>query len=66
VIIRPERPGTESFDLDSSNPDVLIITSARKTQAFDWLTWALALVALITLGGLVPFWLWVFYVLNPR
>lgn len=28
-------------------------------------TWLLALLALIAVGGLIPFWLWVFYRLNP-
>lgn len=32
---------------------------------FDWATWLLALLALIAVGGLIPFWLWVYYVLNP-
>ena len=31
----------------------------------DWLTWILALLALITVGGLIPFCLWVYYALNP-
>ena len=31
----------------------------------DWITWLLALFALIMLGGLIPFWLWVYYQLNP-
>lgn len=31
----------------------------------DWLTWILALVALLAVGGLIPFCLWVYYALNP-
>ncbi len=31
----------------------------------DWVTWLLALLALIAVGGLVPFCLWVYYVINP-
>ena len=31
----------------------------------DWLTIFLALVALIAVGGLVPFWLWVYFRFNP-
>ncbi len=31
----------------------------------DWLTILLALMALIAVGGLVPFWLWVFFRFNP-
>jgi serine/threonine-protein kinase len=51
------------------DPAAAIITyptsSKRSTTGFDWLTWLLALLALIAAGGLVPFWLWVYYVLNP-
>jgi serine/threonine-protein kinase len=31
----------------------------------DWVTWLLGLLALIAVGGLIPFFLWVYYVLNP-
>jgi eukaryotic-like serine/threonine-protein kinase len=31
----------------------------------DWITWLFGLLALIAVGGLIPFWLWVYYVLNP-
>jgi serine/threonine protein kinase len=37
----------------------------KKPAAFDWSTWMLALIALLAVGGLVPFWLWVYFVLNP-
>jgi serine/threonine protein kinase len=31
----------------------------------DWATWLLVLLALVALGGLIPFWLWVYALLNP-
>lgn len=34
-------------------------------ERIDWLTWALALFALIAVGGLIPFWLWIYYVFFP-
>jgi serine/threonine-protein kinase len=37
----------------------------ERVQDFDWITWGLALLALIAAGGLIPFLLWVFYILNP-
>lgn len=47
-------------------PAVITFRPSKQTAAnFDWLTWLLALLALIAAGGLVPFWLWVYYVLNP-
>lgn len=42
---------------------------SRSTPAhpigFDWSTWLLGLLALIAVGGLIPFCLWVFYIVNP-
>jgi serine/threonine protein kinase len=31
----------------------------------DWGTWALALLMVITLGGLIPFWVWIYLLYNP-
>jgi serine/threonine protein kinase len=32
----------------------------------DWTTTALGLLALLAVGGLVPFWIWVYFSINPR
>ena len=31
----------------------------------DWLSVALGLLALVAVGGLIPFWMWVYFVYNP-
>jgi serine/threonine-protein kinase len=31
----------------------------------DWVSIGLGLLALIAVGGLIPFWMWVYYVWNP-
>ena len=31
----------------------------------DWRTWILGLLALLAVGGLIPFWLWVYFTYNP-
>ncbi len=31
----------------------------------DWAAVILGLLALLAVGGLIPFWLWVYYVYNP-
>jgi serine/threonine protein kinase len=31
-----------------------------KTTDFDWITWLFALLTLLAVGGLIPFWIWVF------
>ncbi len=40
-------------------------TKKNQSLGFDWVTWILALIALIAIGGLIPFWLWVYYLINP-
>ncbi len=34
-------------------------------EEIDWLAVGLALIALVTAGGLFPFWIWVYFVFNP-
>jgi serine/threonine-protein kinase len=41
-----------------------IRTLENKRPARQWLTILLGLLALIAVGGLIPFWLWVYYQLN--
>jgi eukaryotic-like serine/threonine-protein kinase len=55
----------EVVELEDDSPDLVVVTSSVNTQSFDWFTWLLALLALIAVGGLIPFWLWVFYMLRP-
>ena len=31
----------------------------------DWISVGLGLLALIAVGGLIPFWMWVYFVYNP-
>ncbi len=38
---------------------------AAPTQEFDWLTIGLSLVTLLAVGGLIPFWLYIWFTLNP-
>jgi eukaryotic-like serine/threonine-protein kinase len=52
-----------AYDEDAS-PDLVVIRPLARSAGFDWLTWLLALLALIAVGGLIPFWLWVFYLIN--
>jgi eukaryotic-like serine/threonine-protein kinase len=51
-------PSAEQARLASSKPEV-------NPLDIDWVTIGLALLALIAAGGLVPFWLWVYFVYNP-
>jgi serine/threonine-protein kinase len=52
----------------ASPPTVPPAIPAPQTQNpldIDWLTWGLALLALITVGGLIPFWVWIYLLYNP-
>jgi serine/threonine-protein kinase len=42
-------------------PEMVVITPPPTRERFDLLTWALGLLALLALGWLIPFWLWVLY-----
>ena len=37
----------------------------QTSMDIDWLTWGLILLSVITLGGLVPFWVWIYMLYNP-
>jgi serine/threonine-protein kinase len=50
---------------DEDEPSYVVISPPKRPAGFDWATWLLALLALVAVGGLIPFWLWVIYVLNP-
>jgi eukaryotic-like serine/threonine-protein kinase len=45
---------------DAAPPDEI-----SSSAGIDWITWLLALFVLVALIGLIPFWLWVYTVLNP-
>jgi hypothetical protein len=38
---------------------------SQNAMDIDWLTWGLVLLSVITLGGLVPFWVWIYMLYNP-
>ncbi len=46
-------------------PDTLVISTQEYRTGIDYTTWLLALLAFIAVFGLIPFWLWVYYILNP-
>jgi eukaryotic-like serine/threonine-protein kinase len=50
---------------EEAEPNYVVISPPKRTASFDYVTWLLALLALIAVGGLIPFWLWVIYALNP-
>jgi eukaryotic-like serine/threonine-protein kinase len=57
----------ESHSLEREVQPKPVETSSRPDNPLDidWGTWALGLLALLAVGGLIPFWLWVYLVYNP-
>lgn len=67
-------PSTQSAPLPSFNQTYYPPTPAKRIEPaspqanpfqMDWVTIALGLLALIAVGGLIPFFLWVYFVYNP-
>lgn len=58
VVIPPAPPPRRSESIfssaDFSVPDI------------DWVSVALGLIAIITVGGLIPFWIYIYFLYNPR
>jgi serine/threonine protein kinase len=52
----PSMPRTNSTTVVSRNQNAMDI---------DWGTWALVLLLVITLGGLIPLWVWIYLLYNP-
>lgn len=68
-VSRPQTPPISSTYSEPSQHESPLITIVEEyqesTEEFDWITWGLALLALLAAGGLIPFLLWVNYMLNP-
>jgi serine/threonine-protein kinase len=41
------------------------VAGARNGLDIDWRTWILVFFTVITVGGLVPFWVWIYLLYNP-
>lgn len=42
-----------------------MVPPSQNALDIDWGTWALVLLMVITLGGLIPFWVWIYLLYNP-
>jgi serine/threonine-protein kinase len=71
------QPGPQVQPRSSNKEKYISINSKPTRQAthkpvisqnqmdIDWLTWGLVFLTVITLGGLVPLWLWIYILYNP-
>jgi serine/threonine-protein kinase len=61
---QPEPP--PSFATAQDEPQPAFSSPESSLPTIDWATIGLALLALITVGGLIPFWIYIYFVYNPR
>ena len=54
---------TEAFAESINAPTVN--SNTKENEAIDWLAVGLGLLASLAVGGLLPFWIWVYLVFNP-
>jgi len=59
----PEKP-SPFYPQPIKNP-TNVVPRSQSAIDIDWGTWVLMLLTVITLGGLIPLWLWVYYLYNP-
>jgi serine/threonine-protein kinase len=46
-------------------PQMATVADSEEPLDIDWVSVGLGLVALIAAGGLIPFWMWIYFVYNP-
>lgn len=67
-FIRPRRvPSAQSFHTTSKPASQPIANTnvGSNPMDIDWVTWGLALLALVCVGGQIPLWIWVYLLYNP-
>ena len=65
---RPSQPRPEPVQPRYIQPEPAPQDSPELASAFeeiDWITVGLALLAVVAVGGLIPFWLWIYLAYNP-
>jgi serine/threonine protein kinase len=63
---QPGNPGLASPILSKATTvPPTVVPRTQNALDIDWGTWALVLLMVITLGGLIPFWVWIYLLYNP-
>ena len=55
----------EATSVNTGTPEASYSQALAPSPEIDWISVGLGLVALVAVLGLVPFWLWVYFVYNP-
>ena len=58
-IVTPEPKKEKKVTIPSEN------TEEETSLNIDWISVGLGLMALLMVGGLVPFWVWIYFIFNP-
>ncbi len=65
INITPALSLTPEMQTDEYIVHPLAVTDDENELNVDWVSVALGLLALLMVGGLIPFWVWVYFVYNP-
>jgi serine/threonine-protein kinase len=66
VISTPRSQPVPDFALQEAPvSDTARTAAAAETVNVDWISVGLGLLALLAAGGLIPFWMWIYFIYNP-
>ena len=66
VVSTYQRPEPAPPPPSALTPETPLPISEYSTPDIDWTSVGLGLMALIAVGGLIPFWIYIFFLYNPR
>lgn len=61
----PSTPLTPNISSSQTHSQNAPTTAVEKSSDYDWISIGLGLLCLLAVGGLIPFWLYVWFSLNP-
>ncbi len=61
AAVKPKTDTFYSIEEEEAEPEELI----EEVGSIDWVTWILGLLAFTTVFGLIPFWLYIYFSINP-
>ncbi len=61
----PLSPASPPQTRPSQAPGQSPVSAGNNNLNIDWVTVGLALLAVLAVGGLIPFWIWVYFTTNP-
>jgi len=64
VLFQPPNTLSEPAPF-TQDPDLYAVEEPDEETSIDWVTWLLGILAFTTILGLIPFWLYIYFSLNP-